>query len=240
MKFSIITVCKNMGEELRATISSIKNQSYRDFEYIIIDGDSTDSTKKVIKLNKDVVNKLVSEADSGIYEAMNKGLKLARGEYVYFLNAGDTLASDSVLKEMAKKAQNFDLIYGDVNVVDSKQSYRNYFTRVDSWFLVKNSICHQAMFSKRELYLKWGIFDENFQVAGDYEWLLRVWSKINTTKLYLPIVVANFNMGGKSSSQKYRQIAESEGKIIRKKYFNFWYRGAYGILKWIVFCRKLI
>jgi glycosyltransferase involved in cell wall biosynthesis len=226
MKISVITVCKNMARELEQTINSLKIQSFTDFEYIVVDGKSTDNTIEVIKKNQKFIGKYLIESDTGIYNAMNKGINMANGEYVYFLNAGDTLVNESVLKNVSLKLADYDLVYGDINIVEGDLVYRNSFEHVTNWFLTKNSICHQSLFSKRELFLKWGGFDDSFQIAGDYEWLLRMWYKVKVSRLYLPIVVANFNMGGKSSSQKYVKLRDLESNSVRLAYFNIWYRYA--------------
>ncbi|MFZ2153297.1 MAG: glycosyltransferase family 2 protein [Microgenomates group bacterium] len=220
MRFSIITVCKNMGEELELTIKSVAEQTFKDFEYIVIDGKSTDQTVNVINKFRDNIDKYVCEEDGGIYDAMNKAIELSSGEYLYFLNAGDAFFDNDSLKMVSKEITTEDLIYGNVVEVDSGRERLNKFNNVNDWFLIRNAICHQAMFIKRSSFIKFGDYNTKFKIAADYEWLLRVWDK-EIAKKYISVTVARFLMGGKSSNIKYRKKVLEEYDEIRKKYFNY-------------------
>ncbi|MBP9818061.1 glycosyltransferase [Candidatus Shapirobacteria bacterium] len=220
MKFSIITVCKNMGEELELSIQSVSKQSCSDFEYIVIDGMSTDKTTEIVKKYREYIDQYVRENDSGIYEAMNKAINIAKGDYLFFLNAGDTFFDKDTLKKISKNTLKEDLVYGNVVEVNGGQERLNKFDKVDKWFLIKNAICHQAMFIHKNLFLEYGKYNTQNKIAADYEWLLRVWDK-NIIKKYIDLTIVRFLMGGKSSDQKYRKLVLDEYDEIRKKYFNY-------------------
>ena len=120
MKLSIITVVYNRREDLKKTIASVKGQTSHDIEYIVIDGDSNDGTKEVISENADFISRFVSEKDSGIYDAMNKGLQMASGDYVWFLNSGDEIYSSDTVENIFRINSSADAYYGDVMYVDEK------------------------------------------------------------------------------------------------------------------------
>ena len=173
MKLSIITINRNKKDGLAATIKSAERQTFRDFEHVIIDGASTDGSAELAReyaaANPSFV-KCVSEPDSGIYNAMNKGWKMASGEYTQFLNSGDTLAAPDSLARVFAAPRSADIVYGDVffnykkRLVELK-AFPHYTPGAVCWY----GLCHQSEFIRRELFIKYGGYDESFRLSGDCE-----------------------------------------------------------------------
>lgn len=185
-KFSIITVTFNAEKVLEDTIQSVITQTYHNMEYVIIDGASTDGTSGIIKRYRPYIHAVVSEPDKGIYDAMNKGLALATGDYVCFLNAGDTLHEDSTL---AKMVQNIhakelpDVIYGETALVDEKRHFirmrRLAAPEKLTWKSFKQGmlVCHQAFFAKRALAEPYNL---RYRFSSDFDWCVRILKKAAT------------------------------------------------------------
>lgn len=177
---SIITVCYNAEREIEATLKSIKEQSFKNYEYIIVDGASRDNTLKVISQSGVEPTHLVSERDKGIYDAMNKGLALAQGEYLMFLNAGDSLYSTNTLQKIADAAKGSpDVIYGDTAIVDAERNYLRPRKLRPPKTLTRNSfkngmlVCHQAFLPKRELAMP---YDMAYRFSADFDWCVKILS----------------------------------------------------------------
>lgn len=167
-KITIITVCFNEIMNIEKTIESIVEQTYKNIEYIIIDGGSNDGTIDIIRKYEKYISYWKSEKDFGIYDAMNKGIKVASGEYVIFINSGDILHEDIVRVVADKKCFNkADIIYGDIII-------NNKYVKADSLneFYYRMPFCHQAVFAKLSLFYEYGLFDLSYKVCADYKWLL--------------------------------------------------------------------
>ena len=182
-KFSIITVTFNAGAMLEDTIQSVITQSYRNLEYIIIDGGSKDRTLDIIERYRTHIHAVVSEPDQGLYDAMNKGLKLATGDYICFLNAGDELHEDDTLLLMVHSiTENAlpDVLYGETAIVDEE----GHFLRMRrlsaperlTWKSFRNGmlVCHQAFFARRDLAEP---FDLKYRFSADFDWCIRIMKK---------------------------------------------------------------
>ena len=182
MKLSVITVCKNDIKNLAGTISSIESQTYQNIEYIIVDGSSTDGTVKWLEEINAMVCKgerffaptqtfqFISEPDTGIYHAMNKGIKMATGEVVYFLNSGDILFDRDVVNKVVKEFEksHADFVFGDtIEVYETHKKEQKYWN-VSKLFLYGDMICHQACFFKKSLIEKVGFFNEAFKITADF------------------------------------------------------------------------
>lgn len=177
---SIITVCYNAEREIKATLKSVKEQSFKNYEYIIVDGASKDNTLKVISQSGVEPTHLVSERDKGIYDAMNKGLALAQGEYLMFLNAGDSLYSTNTLQKIADAAKGSPgVIYGDTAIVDAERNYLRPRKLRPPKTLTRNSfkngmlVCHQAFLPKRELAMP---YDMAYRFSADFDWCVKILS----------------------------------------------------------------
>lgn len=203
MKISIITVVWNNVNTIKDAIESVLNQTYKNIEYIIIDGGSTDGTIEVIQSYGNKINKFVSERDEGIYDAMNKGIKLATGDVIGILNSDDFYKSNDVLETVAKEfmVKDIDCLYGDLEYVDqsntskvvrywkSKPYRKGLFQK--GWHPP-----HPTFFVKREIYHKYGMFNTNFKIAADYELMLRFLEKYQIKSSYIPKVLVSMRLGG--------------------------------------------
>ncbi len=171
MKLSVITVNYNNCEGLKRTLNSIKLQSSRDFEWIVIDGGSTDESKELLDKNNNLITYWVSERDKGIYNAMNKGIKASRGEYLLFLNSGDCFYDSNVVGNFYKDSGNEEIIYGDILYENPDGTYRrqsldkDQITICDLWI---HTIPHQASFIKKTAFEKYGYYNEEIKVSADW------------------------------------------------------------------------
>lgn len=227
MKISIITINFNNGSGLKATIESVINQDYKDIEYVIIDGGSTDDSSEIIKQYTDHFYYWVSEPDQGIYHAINKGLKKVRGDYILVLNSGDTLTSSSVLTEMLPfLSLDRDLVYGDlllVNLPNGKKDFiRTYPDKLSFDYFARSALGHQACFIKKKLYEKVGFYDEGYKIVSDWKWMLEALSFFGATYLHAPVVVAHFDKQGISSTQL--DLNRKERLSVLAKYEFFTHR----------------
>ena len=210
MKISLVTVNLNNLEGLRRTLESIERQTCRSFEWIVIDGGSTDGSREFIDANRHLVYSWCSEPDGGIYEGMNKGLARATGDYVLFLNSGDTLAADDVLARACSLVGEADIYVG---AVDKKGGGEVTCPRFDSPEalvdkLLFSAFQHQGVFLRRALFDRYGPYDTRFRIAADWCHNIRALMLDNATVAALPITVAVFDTSGVSSTQPQRMYAE--------------------------------
>ena len=217
---SIITVCLDAIDSLKITAQSISAQNYSKFEWIVIDGGSIDGTVEYLE-SLDITTHLISEKDSGIYDAMNKGIKLAKGRYCLFLNAGDRLFDNSVLRSIAPYLK-ADLVVGQLSVVNHPRK-EDFIQCLDFRSLAKHaifftSLLHPSTFIKRRLFDKFGGYDETFMIAGDHDFFARVLRK-NVSVEFAPITVAVFPMGGVSGQMKHSQLFSDELAKVQKENF---------------------
>lgn len=185
-KFSIITVTYNAGAVLEDTIQSVITQTYRNVEYIIVDGGSKDHTLDIINRYREHIHTLVSEPDNGLYDAMNKGIRLATGDYLCFLNAGDELHEDDTLQLMVHSITGTelpDVLYGETAIVDEEGHFlrmRRLSAPEDlNWKSFKDGmlVCHQAFFPRRELAEP---YDLRYRFSADFDWCIRIMKKSHT------------------------------------------------------------
>ncbi len=225
---SVITINLNNEVGLKKTIESIINQEKK-AEFIIIDGKSTDNSLKIIKSFSKKIDYFISEKDSGIYNAMNKGVELASGEYLYFLNSGDLFFSNDLIKKLSKLIQNYnqpDFIYGNT-LVSYTNEKNNYVIKKElSLNNLKRGqkIPQQAYFIKKKLIEKF-MFDENYTLAADFDLLCKIFAEKNLTTLKTNEIICNFNGEGASSNLKksyfetYLSILNNFGKLPALRYF---------------------
>lgn len=205
MLFTIITVVFNEVDTVEKTINSVLNQSYQNFEYIIIDGKSTDGTVDIIKKYDKDISYWVSEKDDGLYHAMNKGIEKARGEYISFLNANDWYEPNA-LEMVNKKIEESRglLYYGKVKKYEKGifSGYIGIKAKTDYEQLYFGNIyCHQGLFINKTLFNQVGLYNLNYKVLADYEWLIRAHEQ-GIDPIFIDCDVANFTMGGISCSEK--------------------------------------
>lgn len=219
-KLSIITINYNNLEGLKKTLNSVFEQNYQDFEYILIDGGSTDGSRELIEQNADKFIYWVSEQDKGIYNAMNKGINVAKGDYCLFLNSGDWLFDPSTLKNVkANLSKKADILIGSTIEVDvnGKFVYERKNTEFTLYTLSYTSFPHQASFFSRPLLKELNGYDENFKVISDWLFYFRSIIEKNANICSIDIKVAYFEQGGLSSSFD----IENEKLEAIKKYHPF-------------------
>lgn len=221
--FSIITVCKNPGASFLRTLESLREQVFRNFEWIVIDGASDDGTAGRLLEHKGIIAKSLSEPDKGIYDAMNKGIALAAGDYIYFLNSGDTFHDGNVLRRVDEfiRRKGGDLVYGDTSLIDpvTKESRVKSHRQVDKYYLFNRPINHQAIFARRSLFSDVGLFDLTFVVKADHDWIMRclVYGAVFE---HIELVVSNYLLQGFAYQNRaaYRSL---EKRRIQRSYFKW-------------------
>jgi len=206
MKVSIITVCYNAKSTIEFALQSVLNQDYKDIEYIVIDGASSDMTLSIIKKYEGKIAKIVSEKDNGMYYALNKGIELATGDVVGLLHADDFYASNKIISRIVTEFQskNIDAVYGDLQYVfkeDINKVFRNWNSNPynPSLFLKGWMPPHPTFFVKRECYKDFGKFNTTFSISADYELMLRFLYKHNIKATYIPEVIVKMRVGGVSN-----------------------------------------
>lgn len=228
MKVSVITATWNSGATLRDTLESVLRQTYPDIEHIIVDGGSTDGTLALVKEYEPRYNgrlRYISEPDKGIYDAMNKGIRMAMGNVVGILNSDDFYTSDNAVETIVKKMErnDVDAIYGDihyVNVSDLNKYVRYYSSKPfhRCWMRLGFMPAHPSFYCRREVYVKYGAFDISYKVAADFENLLRLIfvNKIKTA--YIPKDFVTMRTGGASSSgiQSHKQIMRDHLRALKE------------------------
>ena len=226
--FSIITVCLNDITGLKKTASSVKQQNFQDYEWIVIDGGSSDGTVEFLH-NEKQADHLVSEKDTGIYDAMNKGIRYANGTYLLFLNAGDHLADAFVLKNVAEfvKNRDADLLIGSIKV-EYSDHVSDRITCYGPKDLRKKNIYHKTLphpgtFIHNDLFKKFGNYDDSFRIAGDYDFFVRV-LLAGASYDFVPDCIAVFQMDGVSTQMKGTRVLLSELDKIRKSHYSLSYR----------------
>ena len=204
LKLSIITINYNNLEGLQRTINSIVPQSFKDFEWIVIDGGSTDGSCELIEQNVDRITYWVSEPDKGVYNAMNKGIKVAKGEYVNFMNSGDRFASPTVLEEVFSIPRSADILYGymmrdDINgEVNNASMMKPRLSWID---LYGDGLPHQSTFIKRSLFDKFGLYDENLKVVADWKFFVNAMVYHKASSEFIPKKISIYASGGVSDTQ---------------------------------------
>ena len=201
---SIITINYNNSHGLLKTIQSVLNQSNKNIEYIIIDGDSNDGSKEIIKKYKHSLHYAVSEKDTGIYDAQNKGIKQATGNYLLFLNSGDILNNDQVIENFLKPSPSADIVYGNLLKVKAddteldKGPQTSNLTFQTFW---NGTINHPSSFIKKDVFNKIGLYDTNYKIVSDWLFFMKAIVLNNATVQYINLTIAQFDMNGLSNSQ---------------------------------------
>lgn len=208
VKITIITVCYNAESVIEDTIRSILGQTYSNVEFIVIDGGSKDATISIINKYYNRISKVLSEPDNGIYDAMNKGIALATGDYINFMNAGDTFYSDNVLVKVAEKTCGIDVLFGDKAIVKDGVVYRDRAKPFYEHLPLHHSMGfnHQCTFVKTELAKKYP-FDQRYKLAADYNMIIELY-RHSCTFMQLDLIVANFDLKGVSNTNQYLHLYE--------------------------------
>ena len=221
-KISVITVNYNEKEGLAKTIKSVLSQSWKDFEFIIIDGGSTDGSKQLIEKHQDNISYWVSEPDKGIYSAMNKGIRASKGEFVIFMNGGDCFNDNLVLEEIAPMLTNdFDVYYGD-NYNSRHKKHRKilkYPEKLDFSFFYYRTISHQSTFIRKRLFDEHFYYNEDYKISSDWEFFVYTFCCKNVSYKYLDKIISVFDCNGISYNPKFAEIIQEERSRTFQKYF---------------------
>jgi glycosyltransferase involved in cell wall biosynthesis len=212
MKLSIITVNLNNKEGLKKTIESVLSQTASFFEFIIIDGCSSDGSVDLIIENSEKISFWISERDNGIYQAMNKGIRAAKGEYLLFLNSGDFLVNRAVIKEVFKTDRAEDLIYGKSEISkDGKVIYTTpHPDTLTLDFFYRQTISHQAAFIRRNLFEKYGYYREDLRIYSDLDFWIRTVILNNCTTKKLNLTISDYNLEGISGKPENDVLSKVE------------------------------
>jgi len=196
-KISIITINLNNRNGLEKTVKSVVAQTFKDYEFIIIDGGSTDGSIDVILEYIQSINVWKSEKDTGVYNAMNKGICLSEGEYILMLNSGDKFHSENSLQVASKYAFNNDILYGDILWHDKSESFiTRYPDKLRFSFFLKQSIAHPSTFVRRTLHSKIGLYNESLSIISDWSFFLLAICKYNVPYIHIPEVISECTRDG--------------------------------------------
>lgn len=220
MKVSIITITYNSEATIRDTIESVLNQTYSDIEYIIVDGLSRDNTLNIVSEYNSRIAKVISEKDHGLYDALNKGIKMCTGDIVGLIHSDDFYTSNDVIEKLVNKikSENADAVYADLYYVDKDDTsriFRKWHSGEYKHGMFYNGWMppHPTFFVKREYYNRYGLFNTQFKSAADYELMLRFIHKHHLKLAYLPEFIVKMRVGGKSNvSLKNRIRANQEDR----------------------------
>jgi glycosyltransferase involved in cell wall biosynthesis len=210
---SIITVVFNAEKVLLPTLQSAIDQSYKNIELVIVDGGSTDNSISIAKQFSVHIGTFISEKDDGIYDAMNKGIKAAKGEWLYFLNAGDTFYDTEVLASIfSNSLEGINLIYGKVETMNEPSgiNYINGSEVVLSDFYTRFPLCHQASFTRKSCFDFIGYYDLRYKMVADHQWFIRFFIHSNNQSLFLNRLVAYYDVQGSS----YHKRMQSQRELI--------------------------
>ncbi len=218
---SIITINYNNLDGLKRTVRSVLDQSYTNYEYIIVDGDSTDGSKEFISENTDHFRCWVSESDNGIYNAMNKGIDMAQGQYFLFLNSGDTLNGKDALNEfIGHKEFGGDIVYGDYKFDNGHKVYADHLT---PYYFVRTSLPHQSTLFKRRVFDIMGKYDESYRIISDRVFFTASYlsEKFEFRHIRYPLV--HFDLKGLSNDMEYRNQKLAEDDRMFRELFGIYY-----------------
>ncbi|MCO6500404.1 MAG: glycosyltransferase [Vicingus serpentipes] len=215
---SIITINFNDKVGLERTFKSVFNQTYQGFEYLVIDGGSTDGSREAIENNKDKIDYYLSEADNGVYNAMNKGIKKATGEYLLFLNSGDELYDSKVLEEHYKDLHTEELIYFDIfRIFEDKTDTYKFPYPLNYKVFLEGTIGHPTTFIKRNLFEKYGYYDETLKIVSDWKFFSLAILKHNCSFKKVDAILSKFYMNGMSTINQ--EVTASERNKVIAQYF---------------------
>ena len=221
---SIITINLHNRDGLQQTMESVFAQTFHDYEYIVVDGGSTDGSKEYIEEHADKLQWWVSEKDSGIYNAMNKGIRHATGDYVLLLNSGDYLYKPGSLAALFEGSDNRDFVFGNllVNEKDGRQWVYKFPNELSFGFFFQSSLPHQATLIKRSLFTTIGLYNERYKVVSDWEFCMNAICKNHCTYQHADETISVFNMGGISTHSKNIVLVQKErAEVFNEGYFLF-------------------
>jgi glycosyltransferase involved in cell wall biosynthesis len=231
MEFSIVTISYNSEKSIFQTFQSVKNQSFNNYEYLLIDGGSIDGTLTIAK-EQDHISKIVSEPDKGIYDAINKGTKNSTGEIIGFLNSDDTFFDENSLQHIYDAFDdNTDCVFGDLIYTDKNEKVKRVWKGSEfkkGAFKKGWMPAHPTFYCRRSVYERLGLYDDSFKIAGDFELMLRFLEKHNIRSKYIPKTLVNMKVGGASNNglkskldilkEEFRAFNQNEIKVNKLSY----------------------
>lgn len=225
MKISIITATYNSEQHLKETLGSVAAQTYSNIEHLIIDGASTDRTVEIAEQWGAPFVKIVSEPDRGIYDAFNKGVRMATGDVIMFLNSDDYLYSPDVIGKVCAQFMqepSVNMVYANILEIDESNGFSQLYGKEVTLedFSFGYMIPHPGMFVRKELFDTYGPFNEQYRIAADYDWVIRVFKDEPERARYLDETISVFRLGGASTTPKYKDKVESERKSIILDHFG--------------------
>ncbi len=224
MKVSVITINLNNCLGLRKTFQSVIHQDYSFVEFIVIDGGSTDGSKEFLDLNALSISYWVSEKDKGVYDAMNKGVELSSGDYLIFLNSGDTFVNESSLSRLVSASPGYDLVYGNLLIDEQESKWtKKYPDYLNLRYFYFESIPHPACLISRWLFKNVGLYDTSLKIVSDWKFFLFSVIKQKCTYRHVDEVISIFDYRGMSSIGSNRERIELERKRVLKEEFGFFY-----------------
>lgn len=220
-KFSIITINCNNLEGLKRTLESVVNQTWQEFEYVVIDGGSIDGSVAYIESQRDKIDYWVSEPDKGIYNAMNKGITKATGEYLLFLNSGDHFFDNEVLDENHKFLRLHDIVYFNLQVIDENEKFvKSYPDKLSFSYFLKDTLPHPATFIKKVMFDKVGTYDESLTIVSDWKFFMESICKFNCSYKRIDETLSVFYLDGLSSDYKNKNIISEECQKVLQSSFK--------------------
>lgn len=218
---SIITINYNNSIGLEKTIQSIISQTYKDFEYLVIDGDSNDGSLEVIRKNQTAIHFSISEPDTGIYNAMNKGIKVAKGDYLLFLNSGDVFNGTTALEDfIMHKDFSGDIIYGDYQFEEGKKIFPDKLTPL---FFIRTSLPHQSTLFKREVFDEMGLYEEHYTIVSDRAFYIKCFLSDQFVFKHIPYSLSIYDLSGISNNPKHKEIQASENATMFQEQYGVFY-----------------
>lgn len=218
---SIVTVNFNNCIGLEKTLASVISQNYRNFEFLVIDGNSTDGSKAIVAKNKDGINYSISEPDTGIYDAMNKGIRAATGEYLLFLNSGDVLNGVTALENFILHSDFVgDIVYGDYKFENGGKVYPDVLTPL---FFMRTSLPHQSTFFKKEVFDKMGFYDEMFKIVADRAFFIKCFLSNQFVFKHINFALTVYDLSGISNNVLHQEEQVVENETMFKEYYGVFY-----------------
>lgn len=220
-KLSIITINYNDEKGLRKTLESVAGQTYQDFEYLVIDGGSSDGSKALIDSYQNRIDYWVSERDKGIYNAMNKGILAAKSDFVIFMNSGDVFYNENVLQTVVDQLTDaYDIYYGDCyRITPNAQKRWSFPEKLSFSFFHSSSLSHQSAFIRRKLFHDFFLYSEDFKIVSDWEFFIYAICKMNVPYKHLNAIISNFDFTGISSNKKNKAHDKAEREVVLQKHF---------------------
>jgi len=218
---SIITISYNNVNGLEKTFQSIFNQTYQDFEYIVIDGGSKDGSKEVIEKHSNKISHWVSESDNGIYNAMNKGILSANGEYLLFINSGDELYNNTILEIAVEYLHTYDIVTGNLNIISEKDNYiGKSVDKITFTKLFNGTIWHPCTFMRKDAFSRTQLYDEKLKIVADWKWFLLGIFKYNLSYRKIDLTISKFYLDGISNQKESHSLLMSERENVLKENFG--------------------